>query len=458
MQTSIDEVVQNLRVAKNSEKACSLLIGAGCSVSAGIPLANGFVKMIEKDWPATFRKTEPKSYPALMAALPDGHRRDLVGKQIDDAKINWAHIAIAQLMKNGYIDRVLTTNFDPLVVCACAMVGEFPAVYDFAASQKFRQAYVPKKAVFHLHGQRDGFVLLHTEKDVSEHSETLAPLFHEAGRGRMWLVVGYSGENDPVFRHLAEVDRFDYGLIWVQYEDSEPKRHIREGLLTEGKGANYLPDYDADRFFVELAQQLGCFPPSFVCAPFDHLRDVLGRVTPFELPNKAGQLNIVEQARSRIDYAETVTNEAIAPIRERVISALMSGQYQDAIADINEGALAHDEMLREYVAAAHVLLGIKIIDAAESKRGDEADRLFERAGQKFNDALRVKPDEYNALFNMACLLALRGKEEECRRRLSEYLSPPTPEKLGQIRNDADFDSVRHLPWFLELTAGEDALA
>lgn len=53
-------------------------------------------------------------------------------------------------MKEGYIDRLLTVNFDPLVVKACAMVRLYPAVYDFAASQYFKPAYIPMPAVFHL--------------------------------------------------------------------------------------------------------------------------------------------------------------------------------------------------------------------------------------------------------------------------------------------------------------------
>ena len=66
-------------------------------------------------------------------------------------------------MANGYVDRVLTTNFDPLVVRACAAVGVFPGVYDFAASTYFKGAFVPDRAVFHLHGQSTGFVLMNTQ-------------------------------------------------------------------------------------------------------------------------------------------------------------------------------------------------------------------------------------------------------------------------------------------------------
>lgn len=55
-----------------------------------------------------------------MNELALSERRDLIARYVDTAKINWAHICIAQLMKYGYVDRVLTTNFDSLIVRACA--------------------------------------------------------------------------------------------------------------------------------------------------------------------------------------------------------------------------------------------------------------------------------------------------------------------------------------------------
>jgi NAD-dependent SIR2 family protein deacetylase len=205
MQRSIDDVVSTLKAVKESGRRCSLLIGAGCSVKAGIPLASTFVDLIKNDHRAAYDRAEKKTYPHCMYQLPSGIRRDLIARFVDQAKINWAHLAIAQLIKADYIDRVLTPNFDPLVMRACALAGEFPAVYDFAASQMFKAAYIPDKAIFHLHGQRSGFRLLHTEEEVNALSTALAPVFEDAGKGRMWLVVGYSGDNDPVFEHLARV-------------------------------------------------------------------------------------------------------------------------------------------------------------------------------------------------------------------------------------------------------------
>jgi hypothetical protein len=190
-----------------------------------------------------------------MAQLHPGQRRDLIAHHVDTAKINWTHICIALLMQAGYVDRVLTTNFDPLVVRACALLGDFPAVYDFATSQRFKPVDIPDKAVFYLHGQRTGFVLLNTMEELANLSETLGPVFEDAGRGRMWIVVGYSGDNDPVFDRLARVDRFDDGLYWVGYESREPPAHVSESLLVPAKDAYYIPNYDAN--FFSLASPSG---------------------------------------------------------------------------------------------------------------------------------------------------------------------------------------------------------
>jgi len=61
-----------------------------------------------------------------MAMLTPSERKKLIESLVKKSKINWAHISIAQLMKAGYIDRVLTTNFDNLVQRACALVLNIP--------------------------------------------------------------------------------------------------------------------------------------------------------------------------------------------------------------------------------------------------------------------------------------------------------------------------------------------
>ena len=72
----IDDVFEALGNARRRAKSCALLIGAGCSAKAGIPLAAGFVETIRERWPRAYERARHKTYPQCMAKLPPGERRD----------------------------------------------------------------------------------------------------------------------------------------------------------------------------------------------------------------------------------------------------------------------------------------------------------------------------------------------------------------------------------------------
>src|SRR5690349_9526653 len=162
---TIDDVSEALLTAKEQGRKCSLLIGAGCSAKAEIPLASEIVEHIRNTRPNAYARAAKKTYAECMSKLLLTDRHALIGGFIHKAKVNWAHIGIALLMKSGFVDRVLTTNFDLLVVKACAMIGQFPAAYDFASSHLFDPEYISENAVFYLHGQYTGFVLINTKEE-----------------------------------------------------------------------------------------------------------------------------------------------------------------------------------------------------------------------------------------------------------------------------------------------------
>ena len=339
-------------------------------------------------------------------------------RYVDNAKINWAHIAIAQLMKHGYVDRVLTTNFDPLVVRACALVGDHPAVYDFAASQVLKPADIPSEAVFYLHGQRTGFVLMNTKEECEKHSKLLEPLFRDAGQGRVWIVVGYSGESDPVFDHLASVERFDNNLYWIGYKDNEPAAHVRDKLLQNGKYAFHVNGFDADDFFVTLTTRLKCFPPSFLEKPFSHLDGLLDLLSPYKDPNQDKPRDVTKKPRELIRFA---INDYEGPFRPRkrrqpldrpekepslalqVQAAFMAQDYDKVIALLPQGKPVPED-LADNVAWSYVMQGNALADQAQTKTGAEADRLWTLAGEKYEAALKIKPDMHEALNNWGIAL------------------------------------------------------
>ncbi len=422
---SIDEIKETLQNAKSRGRGCSLLIGAGCSVKAGIPTAAGFVEIIRDKYKLAYQRALEKTYAKCMGELTLSERRDLIADYVDKAQINWAHLCIALLMQAGYIDRVLTTNFDLLVVRACAMLGVFPAIYDFATSQLLKKADIPDQAVFYLHGQRTGFVLMNTTEDMEKHSTLLGPVFEDAGSGRVWLVVGYSGENDPVFDHLACVPRFDNGLFWIGFRDKEPAIHVRENLLVQDKDAFYTKGFDADSFFVTLTRALGIFPPDLVARPFTYLQNALTHITPFVDPGQTSEDDVMRTPRDWIDSAkeqfESPTSEwemitrgytqVEGQVRPRPVLLtvaarylLMQGRYEQVLTfrkDYDEFPSAE---LAEVLSMAYVMQGNQFLDRAKAKTGEQADRSFTQAREMYEAALAIKSDRHEALHNWGNLL------------------------------------------------------
>jgi hypothetical protein len=305
-QWTVDQIAQVLKrnLDKKSPTRTALLVGAGCSYQAGIPLARGFVEEIQKRYQAEYDRATEKTYPVCMGELSASDRHDLICEYIDQAKINWAHISIAQLMRAGYVDRVLTTNFDPLVTRACALLNFYPAVYDMAVVRKgFLADFVRDQAVFHLHGQRDGFVQLHRKEEVDALAEAIEPLFDDTARNRCWIVIGYSGVNDPVFRALADRPEFPNRLFWIGFRSEQPSDEVKKALLDAGKDAHWLSGYDPDTFLVQLAGRLGCFPPGFFAKPFTHLLECFGSLAGFRLPGQDQDLDWAARARGWIEKA-----------------------------------------------------------------------------------------------------------------------------------------------------------
>jgi tetratricopeptide (TPR) repeat protein len=404
---SIDEVAETLQNAKARGRGCTLLIGAGCSVKAGIPIAAGVVEVIKERYPRAYQRAQSKTYAKCMSELLLSERRDLIAEYVDKAKINWAHLCIALLVQSGFVDRVLTTNFDLLVVRACALLNEFPAIYDFAASQLFKAPDIPPKAVIYLHGQYTGFILINTEDDFDRHSHLLGPVFEDAGRGRVWIVVGYSGENDPVFNHLAQVSRFDNGLYWVGYQNGDPPRHVHEQLLTPAKDAFYVRGYDADSFFITLTQKLAIFPPRLLAQPFSHIKSAMEMLTPYGFPGQASEEDVTRTPRQWIEAAierfekGTLSEGAFAA----ALKLLLAGAYESVLEFRKEYDKNPSPELGDPLSWAYVMQGNALSERARTKPREEAERLLADAAEKYQAALAIKPNMAAALNNWGNALA-----------------------------------------------------
>ncbi|PGB42877.1 hypothetical protein COM02_24380 [Bacillus toyonensis] len=241
-------------------------------------------------------------------------------------------------MKHGYINRILTLNFDNLVQRACSLVNEFPAIYDMTTSSEFRTDLLFDKSVIHLHGQHTGFILCNTEEEVDAQSKVLQPIFDQLDQKSLWIVIGYSGNNDPIFKLLAKKDIFEHRLFWVGYENNPPSEMLKSDLLSDEKYAFFIKGFNSDDFFVLVSQHLGCFPPTFIRKPFTHLSDTLDTLARYKIPSinhKIVRYRNIEDSNAIHSLTKNVVQKAIRSIENnRKLMAqhyIMAGLFDEVI-------------------------------------------------------------------------------------------------------------------------------
>jgi hypothetical protein len=176
----IRQLARLMRDERDQGRPFAFLTGAGCSKPAGIPTAPEIVaelcaRPLGENIRHQIGNQTPtgKDYGAVMGALTVRQRKDYFTEILKDTKINFGHIALASMMKAGYVGRVLTFNFDSILVRAASMLGFFPAVYDFGVSPATKFDHIAEKSVLHLHGQGFGQVMKNTGDQTTTHAKAL---------------------------------------------------------------------------------------------------------------------------------------------------------------------------------------------------------------------------------------------------------------------------------------------
>jgi tetratricopeptide (TPR) repeat protein len=313
----ITEVEDAIRMAKKRPGRTVLFIGAGCSVSAGIPLVSAMAKALTlslaetKDAPRNALENPLTAYrwlsskgmrpcwkdnapapsePATEAMIdwarvydalfsdhfktPD-EVRDEFSKIIGGAqgRINWAHLCIGELVKRKQVLTAITTNFDQLLLAGMVRSGVLPVVCDGLDSLGRIHSAPSHPQIIELHGSRHTYRLLNAPKQVAgvaAHEPAIAAIrniFQDMGA---FIVVGYGGREDGVMDLLirAATDAPDKRLMWIAHgnKTSELSEKARRFLATS-ENSRVLLGQDADSFFVRLLQKLEIGAPEAILDP-----------------------------------------------------------------------------------------------------------------------------------------------------------------------------------------------
>lgn len=465
MKTStIEDLAYLIREAEEQELPKPIVfLGAGASKTGRIPLASEIVENIldrykmnpkVKKFVAT---DEDKTYPALMECLTPSERNKLLKDYIDSAKINVTHIYLAQLLNQGYIDYVLTVNFDNLMLRALALYNEFPPTYDMAILKDLTTTTFKERSVVYLHGQHHGLWLFNTPEEMKKVEEIIPPILNSI-KDRLWIFIGYSGE-DPIFRQIVKLGRFDKGLYWVSYYDDIPNEIVCKELLEKDNTNSFLiKGYDADSFMIKLNNELELPQPLIIGKPFTSLKASLENIVDIEdkdhFKGVKKRLEIVkQQVSTAIEQFEQGKIKTKENLEEEVDSNLLEKQIIDKIIkrkfDEKEIELLEEKVnnlknteINNLLAGLHSDWGIAIYDLAKLK-GDEV--LYQQSFEKLNKAVELGGSSYN----LACAYALTKDTKNALKYLENSLKKKEisvelvegDEDWVEYKNDVEFISL-----------------
>ncbi len=223
--------------------AYALLLGAGVSVSSGIPTAWGVLVdltsrlallegMEPEDSIAWYEENfgEPVRYETLLKRLaPTKLERQRLLKSYFEPPTDGsatssrgptaAHRAIARLVKAGSVRVVMTLNFDRLVERALRDEGVEPVVISSAADvQGMAPLHTIEACVIHLHGDYlNPSSMLNTEEELHTYGESTARLLQRVLEDYGLVIGGWSSRYDPALRAaIAAHYSTRFTLFWLE--------------------------------------------------------------------------------------------------------------------------------------------------------------------------------------------------------------------------------------------------
>jgi hypothetical protein len=321
-------------------------VGAGCSVSAGVPTGAMIAKertcYLAKKYNCTNTEDPVDAYNAMVRAnhfrLPSaittpaadltdadidwGHAydqifdehiraapeiRDYFGSICAEEKVrmNWSHLCLGELVRRKDVSTIITTNFDQLVLRGLVHAGIVPSVSDGLEALNRVDPSLRFAQLIELHGSRHTYTLRNSKADVAAvKSDAGAPSTLNAlfGSSRLFVVVGYAGREVGVMDLLVEAGKLypDHEIVWVMHDASPSKigDQARDFLATSQHG-RLIVDQDSDAFFLQLCQALNVGAPRALSDPLAGLDGLMSNLATHANPNIDQE---VERARKGLNF------------------------------------------------------------------------------------------------------------------------------------------------------------
>jgi Tfp pilus assembly protein PilF len=377
----LQELVKRVSLERPEDQRFALFLGAGCSVTSGIPAAGELVttKWLprlcnvrapgERDpeaWAARALKAlgydpdDPAaSYGLVMEELfeSDGDKQQEIEALCSGKLPSFAYGVLAQLVAGwqGRFNVVLTTNFDDLVEDALFYCrGVRPTVITHESLALFIRPTRTRPLVVKLHGDHrlaPKNTNLETAEIQADVRQSVAGLLHDRGL----IFVGYGGHDHGIVRMLRELppEALPFGVYWVARR--EPRSEIAKWLRE--RNAIWVRCESFDRLMLEVMLEFRPPPPdryrfeAVMEGYFDQLRyeKVRAEIASGDEGERGRRLEeIVRQSAKELPGVSSLLSEA-----REAQEAQSPGS--DVQAGIHEAELRYGEAVKRFPSSIQAL-------------------------------------------------------------------------------------------------------
>jgi hypothetical protein len=220
-----------------------------------------------------------------------------------------AHVAVAKLVRDGFVRVIITTNFDRLIENALREQGVEPTVI---ASDDDLQGAVPlvhsRCYVIKIHGDYLDTRIRNTEEELTSYSEAMGALLDRILDEHGLIVCGWSADWDHALREvITRTPNRRYPLYWASR--GRPSASA-EGLIAHRHG-NLVQISDAESFFDNLQRKV-------------EVQAALGRTNPKSLDLLLAEAKrYLSKAEFRIQLHDLVAEEV-----RHLQSLLVDGEFE----------------------------------------------------------------------------------------------------------------------------------
>lgn len=231
-----------------------LVLGAGSSVSSGTSLNRLVVERV-------VGKYDLKAFDEYLSQCSDDERFSILRRLVEGAKPSKGYQCLAELIRAGYFDVILSTNFDPLLEDAITGLQMRRQHYVFLVQGVMEPDFiadhldytVPRVKLLKLHGDLFYHKFFYTGEEITRFPPSIKHALQTYLNRRDILIVGHSMRDADINRCLKTRG----GSIWY-VSPNPPSGEIARFMKSRGSRDNFISGSDGcfDTFFTRLRDML----------------------------------------------------------------------------------------------------------------------------------------------------------------------------------------------------------